>query len=108
MGLTWRAEKHQETGEEGDRAEASPDATCLGLTVPLACSPLAHQHPRDGPRTASPQRAEQLQKQVCARAGCHGAPDRWDFSLMVLPNSYIAFAQAVLPAWVSRPFSLTV
>lgn len=74
MGLTWRAQKHQETGKEGDRAEASPDAMPLGLTVPLACSPLAHQHPRDGPRTASPQRAEQLQKQVCARAGVPWGP----------------------------------
>lgn len=54
--------------------EASSDAICQSLTLLLACSPVAHQHPCDRPWTASPQRAEQLQKPVRAGKGVPWGP----------------------------------
>lgn len=73
--------------------EASPDVICQGLTVLLACSPLAHQHPRDGPRTASPQCSEQLQKPVRAGKGVPWGPLQVGFQSKGV-SSLVAFAQA--------------
>lgn len=70
---------------------------CARSDCPLPCSPVAHQHPRDGPRTASPQRSEQLQKPVRAGKGgsAVGPPTGW---ISVKASSYlITFAQAMLP-----------
>lgn len=61
----------------GDRGPHVP-----GSDYPAGCSPSAHQHPRDGPRTASPQCAQQLQKPVRAGKGARAwalPPDRWDW-----------------------------
>lgn len=86
----------------GSRGWGLPTRHVPGSDVLLACSPTAHQHPCDRSRTASPQRSEQLQKPV--RAGWGGSvvgPSTAEIS-----SYLIAFAQAVLPAWVLLLFSL--
>ena len=68
-----------------------------GLTV---CSPVAHQHPCDGPRTASPQCTEQLQEPVrmgkgrSAGVGVGGRERRAGFQAS---SCLVTFVPAVLP-----------
>lgn len=77
-----------------------------GLTV---CSPVAHQHPCDGPRTASPQCTEQLQEPVRTGKGWSagvGAGGHDGLDLRRLPAS-LPLYQLCSPL-VSLCFSVTV
>ena len=58
--LTWRTQSIRRLRGGWGQGMRPSQMPCARSDCPLPCPPVAHQHPRDGPRTASPQRSEQL------------------------------------------------